>query len=44
MIRLNLSREPSWLDLGHDVRVHVAPLEGMMVRGLNAQIRTDQDG
>ena len=26
MIRLNLSREPSWLDLGHDVRLHVAPL------------------
>ena len=26
MIRLNLSREPSWLDLGHDVRVRVAPL------------------
>ncbi|GAK46882.1 conserved protein [Tepidicaulis marinus] len=26
MIRLNLSREPTWLDLGHDVRVRVAPL------------------
>lgn len=26
MIRLNLSREPSWLDLGHGVRVRVAPL------------------
>ncbi len=26
MIRLNLSREPSWLGLGHDVRVRVAPL------------------
>lgn len=26
MIRLNLSREPIWLDLGHDVRVRVAPL------------------
>ena len=26
MIRLDLSREPHWLDLGHDVRLHVAPL------------------
>ncbi len=26
MIRLNLSREPSWLDLGHDVRLHIVPL------------------
>lgn len=26
MIRLNMSREPIWLDLGHDVRVRVAPL------------------
>lgn len=26
MIRLDLSREPRWLDLGHDVRVRVAPL------------------
>ena len=26
MIRLDLSREPYWLDLGHDVRLHVAPL------------------
>jgi hypothetical protein len=26
MIRLDLSREPSWLDLGHGVRFRVAPL------------------
>lgn len=26
MIRLDLSREPSWLDLGHGVRLHVLPL------------------
>lgn len=26
MIRLDLSREPRWLDLGHGVRVYVAPL------------------
>lgn len=26
MIRLDLSREPRWLDLGHDVRVRVGPL------------------
>lgn len=26
MIRLDLSREPRWLDLGHGVRLHVGPL------------------
>ena len=26
MIRLDLSREPRWLDLGHGVRLRVAPL------------------
>ena len=26
MIRLDLSREPRWLDLGHGVRMHVGPL------------------
>jgi hypothetical protein len=26
MIRLDLSREPRWLDLGHDVRLRVGPL------------------
>ncbi|MBK5911468.1 hypothetical protein CCR85_08185 [Rhodothalassium salexigens] len=37
MIRLNLSREPQWLDLGHDVRVRVAPL----TTGLMAAARSD---
>jgi hypothetical protein len=26
MLRLNLSNEPQWLDLGHDVRLFVEPL------------------
>jgi hypothetical protein len=26
MIRLDLAREPRWLDLGHGVRLHVGPL------------------
>ena len=26
MLRLNLAREPSWLDLGHGVRIRVEPL------------------
>lgn len=26
MIRLDLSREPRWLDLGHGVRLRVGPL------------------
>jgi hypothetical protein len=26
MIRLDLSREPRWLDLGHDVRLRIGPL------------------
>jgi hypothetical protein len=26
MIRLDLKREPHWLDLGHGVRLHVGPL------------------
>jgi hypothetical protein len=26
MLRLNLAREPYWLDLGHGVRLHVEPL------------------
>lgn len=31
MIRLNLAREPVWLDLGHDVRVLVPPLTTGMI-------------
>lgn len=26
MLKLNLSNEPAWLDLGHDVRLHLLPL------------------
>ena len=32
MLRLDLSREPAWLDLGHDVRLKLEPLStGLMV-------------
>jgi len=31
MIRLDLKREPYWLDLGHGVRVHVRPASTALV-------------
>ena len=31
MIRLNLSNEPTWLDLGHGVRLHLSPLTTAMM-------------
>lgn len=31
MIRLDLKREPHWLDLGHGVRVHVRPCTTALV-------------
>lgn len=31
MIRLDLKREPHWLDLGHDVRLHVRPATTALV-------------
>lgn len=31
MLRLNLSRDPYWLDLGHGVRVQVQPLTSVLV-------------
>ena len=45
MIRLDLKREPYWLDLGHGVRLHVRPCSTALVmaaraavaRGVNAQ-------
>jgi hypothetical protein len=45
MIRLDLKREPYWLDLGHGVRLHVRPCTTALVmaaraavaRGANAQ-------
>jgi len=36
MIRLDLSNEPAWLDLGHGVRLHLRPLTtAMMVASRN---------
>ena len=36
MIRLDLSNEPAWLDLGHGVRLHLYPLTtAMMVASRN---------
>jgi hypothetical protein len=36
MIRLDLSNEPTWLDLGHGVRLHLNPLTtAMMVASRN---------
>jgi hypothetical protein len=36
MLKLNLSNEPAWLDLGHEVRVFLAPLTtAMMVAARN---------
>jgi hypothetical protein len=36
MIRLDLSNEPAWLDLGHGVRLHLQPLTtAMMVAARN---------
>ena len=36
MIRLDLSNEPAWLDLGHGVRLHLNPLTtAMMVASRN---------
>lgn len=36
MIRLDLKREPHWLDLGHDVRVHVRPCSTALVMAARA--------
>lgn len=36
MLKLNLSNEPAWLDLGHDVRLHLLPLTtALMVAARN---------
>jgi hypothetical protein len=39
MLRLNLARAPYWLDLGHGVRIHVAPL----TTALMVAARSDPD-
>jgi hypothetical protein len=36
MIRLDLKREPYWLDLGHGVRVHVRPCTTALVMAARA--------
>lgn len=39
MIRLNLSREPRWLDLGHGVRVLVEPLTSAVMMAARSELR-----
>ena len=42
MLKLNLSNEPEWLDLGHGVRVRLLPLTtAMMVAARNDQTIAD---
>jgi hypothetical protein len=36
MLRLNLAREPYWLDLGHGVRLHVEPLTTALMMAARA--------
>ena len=38
MIRLDLKREPHWLDLGHGVRVHVRPCTTALVMAARAAV------
>ena len=40
MIRLNLAREPYWLDLGHGVRVHVRPCNTAMMMAARSALPT----
>ena len=37
MIRLDLKREPHWLDLGHGVRVHVRPCSTALMMAARAE-------
>ncbi len=37
MIRLDLKREPHWLDLGHGVRLHVRPCTTALMMAARAQ-------
>jgi hypothetical protein len=37
MIRLDLNREPHWLDLGHGVRVHVRPCTTALMMAARAE-------
>jgi hypothetical protein len=39
MIRLDLNREPFWLDLGHGVRVHVRPCTTALMMAARAEVQ-----
>ena len=39
MIRLDLKREPRWLDLGHGVRVHVRPCSTALMMAARAEVQ-----
>ena len=39
MIRLDLKREPHWLDLGHGVRVHVRPCTTALMMAARAEVQ-----
>ena len=43
MIRLDLKREPHWLDLGHGVRVQVRPCNTALVMAARAARRPEPD-
>lgn len=43
MIRLDLKREPWWLDLGHGVRVHVRPCSTALVMAARAAVARGAD-
>ncbi|QLH37707.1 MAG: hypothetical protein HWD60_00065 [Defluviicoccus sp.] len=39
MIRLDLKREPHWLDLGHGVRLHVRPCTAALMMAARAEVQ-----
>ena len=39
MIRLDLKREPLWLDLGHGVRLHVRPCTTALMMAARAEVQ-----
>jgi hypothetical protein len=43
MLRLDLKREPHWLDLGHGVRVHVRPCTTALVMAARAASQPNSD-
>ncbi len=44
MIRLDLSNEPAWLDLGHGVRLHLQPPDHHPDGGLAQRSRSGRSG